>query len=178
MQFFQRVRAVLVGVMAVVAAGACDRWKSPDENVLTVSASRLIVDSAQTFATVEMPGFSKALNEGQLGARAQFAVRAKKGTIRVRFVRVKGVADTIGRGEISFEIVKGYTYYADFMRNSANQPNYCIGCSGSLTFPMTGSASASTDVMRLNYVHGVPLCRGCIAQRRDSAEMVTVANRE
>ncbi|MEP6778357.1 MAG: hypothetical protein ABJC26_00600 [Gemmatimonadaceae bacterium] len=172
MQFIQRARAVLVGVMALVVSSACDGWTSPDENVLTLTANRYAPDSAQTFATLEMPGVAKILNEVQLNAQAQFAVRAKNGTIHVKFSRVKGAADTISRGEISFEIVKGYTYYADFSRQPANQGNLCIGCTGSLTFPMIGSESSSTDVTRLNYVHGLPLCRGCIAQRRDSAVMV------
>ena len=176
MQFFQRARVVFVGVAALIVSNACDRWTSPDENMLTLTANRYAPDSAQTFATLEMPGVALTFNEVQLNTRTQFAVRAKSGTIRVRFSRVKGLADTISRGEISFEIVKGYTYYADFNRERANQGNYCIGCSGSLTFPMIGSERSSTDVARLNYVHGLPLCRGCITQRRDSA--VKVARRD
>jgi len=170
--FIQRAGRVSIGVAAMFATGACNEWTSPDENVVTISANRLTADSAQTFATLEMPGVSQALNEVQLSARAQFVVRGKKGTIRVSFVRVKGVADTIGRGEISFEIVKGYTYYADFMRDRPNTLSPCFGCGGSKTFPMIGSAQASTDVMRLNYVYGLPLCRGCVTQRSEGARML------
>lgn len=172
MQMFQRVRAAVLGVMAVAASGACNQWQSPDENVLTLSVNRFPADSAQTFAILDMPGVVQTLNETQLSARARFGVQAKSGTIRVRFARVKGVADTISRGEISFEIVKGYMYYADFGRERANQPNICIGCGGWRLFPMTGSESGSTDVMRLNFAYGLPLCEDCVAVRGEAVRMV------
>ena len=123
------------------------------------------MDSAQTFATVEMPGLIRTLNTFQVSASARFTVRAKSGTIHVRYVQVKGTADTVGRAEISLDIVKGYTYYASLTRDRAGVTNYCIGCSGWLTFPMIGSQRAPTDLLRLNYIHGLPLCKGCVALR-------------
>ncbi|MEP6832987.1 MAG: hypothetical protein ABJB74_06310 [Gemmatimonas sp.] len=171
MQYFRSARAVLVGMMAIVALGDCNEWKSPDENVLTLSANQFPADSAQTFATLDMPGVAQILNETQLNARAQFTVKAKSGTIRLKFARVKGIADTISRGEISFDIVKGYTYYADFSREHPTAPHICIGCGGWLLFPMIGSEHGSTDVMRLNYTNGLPLCQGCVAVRSEGVKM-------
>jgi hypothetical protein len=177
MQPNQRATVLLITLTSLLLAPACNNdEKNPDSNVLSVSAQSYGSEAAQAFATIEMPGFSKSLSQSELGRWARFAVRAKSGTIRVRFVQVKGVADTVGRAEVSLDIVKGYTYYVNLSRELQGSPNLCIGCTGFLTFPIIGSESASTDRWRLNYIHGWPLCVGCVTWRTKPEGTVATRN--
>lgn len=166
---FTRLAALLFP--ASLIASACS-YTSEYANQLVVASTGVAADGSRTSAIVEMPGMSRTLTPEQVAASAEFAVRARNGKILVKFIRVKGVADTIGRAQVSFDIVKGYQYYAGLRRLPAGSFSGCIGCSGSLKFPLTGSESASTDSLHIDFVYGVPLCKGCVAVRGDRGRMV------
>ena len=158
-------------VVALMFAG-CGGWTSPDANVLRVESLGVPADGSRSYGLVEMPGVTRTVSPEDLSVGAAFAVRGNGGKILVKFVRILGTADTIGQAQISFDVVKGNTYYAGFTRRPAGKFNGCIGCSGTVSFPMTGSLSASTDSVHIDYVSGEPLCRGCVAMRPDSVRMV------
>lgn len=168
-------RWLVAAALSVFAISGC---ASDDEaNTLFLSYSAAVQDSAVTHAHVTFPGYNRTfVDYGRFGPVA-IPVDSRFGIIRVQFSRIKGQADTIGRGEISLQITRGNVYGADFTRVPANLSGpTCFGCSGYKNFPMIGSARASTDSMHLSYTNSKPLCDGCVAMVRDS--VIVVARRE
>jgi hypothetical protein len=171
-QTAKMLRWVMAAMLCVVAACSGD----DRANLLTLTAGSIGKDSGVTHALVTFPGFAQNfVDYGKVGP-VTIPVVARSGTIRMQFSRIRGNADTIGRGELSLKITRGNAYSALFTRLSANALFGCFGCNGDLKFPMTGSASASSDSMHIYYSNSLPLCKGCLTQRRDSAVMVARAD--
>lgn len=155
-----------VGVAIAFAAGGCDDWKSPDENMLMIQSDGGRADGSRTFAVAQVGKYRYALELDDPNTHsARFKVRDNRGIINVRFYRIVGTSDTIGRGEVTMEIVKGYTYAAIAGRRAAKAETYCFGCTGVVKFPLTGSAVASTDSLHVLYTHSLPLCRNCVSEK-------------
>ena len=174
MQSRQRATMSRWLVTALWCAGvtACDDADN-GANTLSLSYSGLVNDSAIVHAHVTFPGFDQNFaGYGKLGP-VVIPVRPRSGTIRLQFARIKGQADTIGKGEVSLKITQGNVYGALFVRVPANYPEqFCFGCTGNLKFPMVGSASASTDMNYLSYTNAPPLCEGCVTQVRERGIVV------
>ena len=166
-------RWLMVTVLCVVAVCGCDDTDN-GANVLSISGGGIRNDSAALHTRVMFPGFDNNFQDyGKLGP-VYIPVRARSGTIRLQFASIKGVADTIGKGEVLLTIKRGNGYGAFFVRLPAKMPVGCFGCTGELVFPMTGTAAASTDSMHLSYSNSPPLCKGCVARRSQRVEAVAL----
>ena len=158
-------------LLGAVAICSCDDPESR-ANSLSLTAGGFGNDSAVVHTRVTFPGFdNNFVDYGRLGP-VTIPVAARSGTIRLRFARIKGQSDTIGKADLSLKITRGNVYGAFFIRLPAKTPLGCFGCTGQLKFPMTGSASASTDSMHLDYSNSPPLCKGCVTQRSESIRVV------
>lgn len=175
MRISQLLRSAII-VLLLVALTACED-EHPDINTLHISAGTMVADSARASAIVSMPGLELSFDSTALQNRVRIPIYVRRGAIAVKFFRVKGAADTIGRGEISFDIKAGNLYEAYFVRWRANTLNICMGCTGSRFSIMQGSASASKDSMVIQYFAGRPLCKGCVTQRPQRSGTV-VARRD
>lgn len=135
LSFIQRIRKLLTASTTLTSACSDDQ---SDANILSPNAGSFRPGRACTTATVTKLDLKRTIKDEELRSLVSIPVNSTRCNITAGIVRVKGSADIIGRGEISFTIGKRYNYTAVFLRGPAYLLTGFIGCTGERVFPMTG----------------------------------------